>query len=147
MRLAPSACSRRQIAAPTRLAPPVISTTFPCTSALRVRLLRVNLAQRPRRRTAPPTAPSPAGLMAELPLPDIDARVHSSRVVAHIRAAIAAAGGWIPSARYMELALYAPGLGYYAAGAAKLGVTGDFVTAPEISPLFGAALAVELRAI
>ncbi len=85
--------------------------------------------------------------MAELPVPDIDARVHSSRVVAHIRAAIAAAGGWIPFARYMELALYAPGLGYYAAGATKLGAAGDFVTAPEITPLFAKALATQVASI
>ena len=51
------------------------------------------------------------------------------------------AGGVLDFQRYMELALYAPGLGYYVAGAAKLGPAGDFVTAPEISPLFGRALA------
>ena len=49
--------------------------------------------------------------------------------------------GWISFARYMELALYAPGLGYYSGGAAKLGKDGDFTTAPEITPLFGATLA------
>ncbi len=54
---------------------------------------------------------------------------------------IASAGGAIPFRRYMELALYAPGLGYYVAGAAKFGAPGDFVTAPEISPLFGRLLA------
>ncbi|MBL8520248.1 MAG: SAM-dependent methyltransferase [Betaproteobacteria bacterium] len=54
---------------------------------------------------------------------------------------IAAAGGWMPFARYMDLALYAPGLGYYAAGARKFGAAGDFVTAPEISPLFGQCVA------
>ena len=57
---------------------------------------------------------------------------------------IAQAGGWISFARYMELALYAPGLGYYSAGSAKLGSAGDFVTAPEISSLFGATLATQL---
>jgi SAM-dependent MidA family methyltransferase len=84
---------------------------------------------------------------SELPPPAADARAHSARVVAHIRGEIAAAGGWIPFARYMELALYAPGLGYYAAGAAKLGAAGDFTTAPEMSPLFGQALAVQVAAI
>ena len=57
--------------------------------------------------------------------------------------AIRGAGGWIPFDRYMELALYTPGLGYYAAGARKFGDSaagGDFVTAPEISPLFAAAV-------
>jgi SAM-dependent MidA family methyltransferase len=69
-----------------------------------------------------------------------DAR-HGKRVRAHIGAAIDAAGGWISFEHYMELALYAPGLGYYSAGAHKFGPGGDFVTAPEISPLFGACLA------
>lgn len=85
--------------------------------------------------------------MADLPPPDAAARAHSERVVAALRGAIADAGGWISFARYMELVLYAPGLGYYAAGAAKLGPDGDFVTAPELSPLFGAALAAQLDAI
>jgi SAM-dependent MidA family methyltransferase len=66
---------------------------------------------------------------------------HEARLLAHIRAALAAAGGWLPFSRYMELALYAPGLGYYAAGAHKLGAGGDFVTAPELSPVFGRCLA------
>jgi SAM-dependent MidA family methyltransferase len=57
---------------------------------------------------------------------------------------IRAGGGCISFARYMELALYAPGLGYYMAGARKLGRDGDFVTAPEISPLFGRTVARQL---
>ena len=85
--------------------------------------------------------------MDNLPVPDNDARAHSERVVVALRDEIRRCGGWISFARYMELALYAPGLGYYAAGATKLGTDGDFVTAPEMSPLFGAALAAELRAI
>lgn len=76
-----------------------------------------------------------------LPAPDVDALAHSNAMAAHIRAAIAAAGGWLPFSRYMELALYAPGLGYYSAGARKLGAEGDFITAPELSPLFGRVLA------
>jgi SAM-dependent MidA family methyltransferase len=79
--------------------------------------------------------------MSELPQPTPEARAHSGRVVAHVRAEIERAGGWIPFARYMELVLYAPGLGYYMAGARKLGADGDFVTAPELSPLFGHTLA------
>jgi SAM-dependent MidA family methyltransferase len=79
--------------------------------------------------------------MTELPAPSPDAAAHSERVVAHIRAEIERAGGWIGFARYMELALYAPGLGYYMAGARKLGADGDFVTAPELGPLFGHTLA------
>ena len=63
------------------------------------------------------------------------------RVRAHIASAIAAAGGWIGFETYMDLALYAPGLGYYSAGAHKLGPGGDFTTAPETSRLFGACVA------
>jgi SAM-dependent MidA family methyltransferase len=66
---------------------------------------------------------------------------HSSRVREHVVAAIAAAGGWLSFERYMDLILYAPGLGYYSAGARKLGHGGDFTTAPEISTLFGACVA------
>lgn len=80
----------------------------------------------------------------ELPAPGEEARAHSERVVAYIAREIEHAGGWISFARYMELALYAPGLGYYMAGARKLGREGDFVTAPEISRLFGRTLARQL---
>ncbi|MGE5097377.1 MAG: class I SAM-dependent methyltransferase [Betaproteobacteria bacterium] len=76
-----------------------------------------------------------------LPPPPPDAAQHSRRLAEHIAGAIAAEGEWIPFSRYMELALYAPGLGYYAAGARKFGSEGDFVTAPEISPFFGRCLA------
>jgi SAM-dependent MidA family methyltransferase len=85
--------------------------------------------------------------VAELPVPDAAACAHSERVVAHIRAAIELAGGFLPFDRYMDLALYAPGLGYYAAGATKLGAAGDFVTAPELTPLFAGALATQIAAI
>jgi SAM-dependent MidA family methyltransferase len=68
-------------------------------------------------------------------------REHSDRLAAHIRARIADAGGWLPFDAFMELALYAPGLGYYSAGAVKLGAGGDFVTAPEVSKLFAQCLA------
>jgi len=76
-----------------------------------------------------------------LPAPSPDALAHSQRVIAHLRSLIDDAGGWIPFSRYMETALYAPGLGYYAAGAMKFGAAGDFVTAPEMTPLFGRTLA------
>jgi SAM-dependent MidA family methyltransferase len=82
-----------------------------------------------------------------LPEPTPDAREHSERVAAHIREEIAASGGWISFARYMELALYAPGLGYYSAGSRKLGSAGDFVTAPEISPLYGQTLARQVKQV
>ncbi len=66
---------------------------------------------------------------------------HGDRVQALLARETAAAGGWISFERYMELALYAPGLGYYSAGARKLGRGGDFTTAPEVSSLFGACVA------
>lgn len=79
--------------------------------------------------------------MSSLPLPAPSALEHSSAVSAAIAAEIIAAGGWMPFSRFMELALYAPGLGYYSAGLDKFGSGGDFVTAPEISTLFGQTLA------
>ena len=81
-----------------------------------------------------------------LPEPEPAARQASARLVERIRAEIRAAGGWIPFARYMELALHAPGLGYYAGGAAKLGAPGDFATAPEMGPLYARTLARLARA-
>jgi len=76
---------------------------------------------------------------------------HTLRVRELIAGEIAAAGGWIGFERYMDLALYAPGLGYYSAGARKMGAGGDFTTAPEISSLFGACVAKQcaevLRAV
>lgn len=77
----------------------------------------------------------------ELPQPAPAALEHSERVATAIRGRIAARGGWIDFSEYMDLALYAPALGYYSAGAAKFGPAGDFVTAPEISALFGRCLA------
>ncbi len=82
-----------------------------------------------------------------LPPPDDDAREHSARVFRHIRERIASEGGWIPFAVFMDLALHAPGLGYYAAGAQKFGAPGDFVTAPEITPLFGRCVARQVAQI
>lgn len=76
-----------------------------------------------------------------LPLPDTEALAHSAQLMHVIRQAIAGNQGWIDFTRYMELALYAPGLGYYSGGAKKFGHGGDFVTAPEISPLFAQSLA------
>jgi len=76
-----------------------------------------------------------------LPAPSPEALAHSQRLREAIVAEISSGGAWIPFTRYLELALYAPGLGYYAAGARKFGAEGDFVTAPEISPLFARLLA------
>ncbi|MFZ2509115.1 MAG: SAM-dependent methyltransferase [Steroidobacteraceae bacterium] len=72
------------------------------------------------------------------------AAAHSRRVAEHLRSLVTAAGGWLPFSRFMEAALYAPGLGYYMAGQARFGPGGDFVTAPEISPLFARCLATQI---
>ena len=76
-----------------------------------------------------------------LPLPDAASAEHSERCAAYIRDRIRDAGGSISFAEFMHYALYAPGLGYYSAGARKFGAGGDFITAPEISALFAAILA------
>lgn len=73
----------------------------------------------------------------------------NEELLARIRADIASAGGWIGFDRFMQHALYAPGLGYYANDLRKLGAMpasgSDFVTAPELSPVFGEVLAVQVR--
>ncbi len=76
-----------------------------------------------------------------LPPPDAVSLAHSAEVEEFIRARIAVAGGSISFAEFMQHALYSPGLGYYAAGAVKFGESGDFVTAPEVSTVFGSVLA------
>ncbi len=81
--------------------------------------------------------------MSNLPLPSEEAQIQSRRLADRIRDEIARAGGWISFSRYMEMALYSPGLGYYGGGARKFGSGGDFVTAPEVTPLFGQALAAQ----
>ncbi|MFO7592870.1 MAG: SAM-dependent methyltransferase [Pseudomonadota bacterium] len=88
-----------------------------------------------------PRSKGQSGSTHELPAPSAEALAHSERLADHIRQVIAAAGGRIGFDRFMELALYAPGLGYYSAGSQKFGEAGDFVTAPEISPLFSHCLA------
>ena len=85
----------------------------------------------------PPADRQPAPAQAE-------AIAHSDRLVASIAEEIGAAGGWIPFDRFMQRALYEPGLGYYAVKPAKFGPQGDFVTAPEISPLFARAMAAQV---
>ena len=82
-----------------------------------------------------------------LPTPDADALAHSERLRTRIQEQILAAGGAIPFSRFMELSLYAPGLGYYSAGATKFGAAGDFVTAPELGPLFAACVADSLTPV
>ena len=83
-------------------------------------------------------------LHATLPPAREIALAHSHSVQTMIRDKIHAAGDWIPFEQFMNLALYAPGMGYYNSGATKLGSGGDFVTAPEISSLFGRTLAQQV---
>ncbi|MFZ3324314.1 MAG: SAM-dependent methyltransferase [Usitatibacter sp.] len=85
----------------------------------------------------------PLSAETALPPPSPEASAHSQRVAEHIASVIADEGDWIPFSRYMELALYAPGLGYYAAGARKFGEEGDYVTSPEISPMFARCFALQ----
>lgn len=82
-----------------------------------------------------------------LPRPDDASLRHSRRVADFVRQQISAAGGAISFGEFMQHALYAPGLGYYAAGAAKFGASGDFVTAPEVSPLFGRVIAAQCEPV
>ncbi|OZI72096.1 class I SAM-dependent methyltransferase [Bordetella genomosp. 12] len=86
---------------------------------------------------------------SSLPALDAEAQAHSAAVVDHLRQHIAASGGWLSFDHWMAQALYAPGLGYYTAGSVKLASDpgsarhpgGDFVTAPELTPLYAATLA------
>ncbi len=83
----------------------------------------------------------PARNGSTLPLPDATSQAVSERLVRQIRRSIENANGAIPFDRFMEMALYAPGLGYYVAGSRKFGEQGDFITSPEVSPLFAQCLA------
>lgn len=84
---------------------------------------------------------------ADLPEASADARAASEALTRIIAAEIAACGGWMSFARYMELTLYAPGLGYYSGGSRKFGTEGDFLTAPELTPLYARALARQVAQI
>ena len=81
-----------------------------------------------------------------LPTPDPTAQQHSRQLTEYLQTEIATHGA-ISFARYMELTLYAPGLGYYSAGTHKFGSGGDFITAPEISPVFGQSLAKQIQPV
>lgn len=85
--------------------------------------------------------------LARLPIPDEVAQAHSEKLINVIRDDIRRAGGRISFARYMELALYTPGLGYYSAGSRKFGEQGDFITAPEVSSLFTRTLAQQVAEV
>jgi SAM-dependent MidA family methyltransferase len=82
-----------------------------------------------------------------LPLPDAAAQAHSARLQRVIAEEMADSGGRLSFARFMELALYAPGLGYYSGGSPKLGAEGDFMTAPEWSSLFSRCLARQVAQV
>ena len=84
---------------------------------------------------------------ASLPTPSDDALRHSQQLTAMLQQEITAQGGAIPFSRFMELVLYTPGWGYYSAGASKIGVAGDFVTAPEMGHLFAATVARALAPV
>lgn len=85
--------------------------------------------------------------MATLPPPPPEAIAHSQHLVAVIQAQMAEAGGILPFADFMYQALYSPGLGYYSAGNRKFGIAGDFITAPELSPLFSQCLAQQCQQV
>ncbi|WP_396956108.1 class I SAM-dependent methyltransferase [Nitrosomonas sp.] len=82
-----------------------------------------------------------------LPLPDPSEQAYSDTLKTILHERIMHSGGWISFADYMETVLYTPAIGYYSGGAAKFGAAGDFVTAPEISPLFGHTLARQVAPI
>ena len=82
-----------------------------------------------------------------LPQPSAEALEQSAALVARLQTLIETQGGWIPFSSYMAEALYAPGLGYYSGGARKFGPGGDFITAPELTPLFGQALASQVQQV
>ena len=127
--LAPAACKARATSAPTRRAPPVINTTWSLSGEFSI------LEVMPHNDTPSPEEREPA--------PDDAAMAHAARVHAALQALIAASDGYLSFETFMEFALYAPGLGYYSGGAQKLGRDGDFTTAPEVSALFGACVAVQ----
>jgi SAM-dependent MidA family methyltransferase len=85
--------------------------------------------------------------MSSLPIPNADAQAHSQQLALLIQDKISQHGGWLSFADFMQMALYTPSLGYYSGGAKKFGVGGDFVTAPEISPLFAQAVANQVAQV
>ena len=82
-----------------------------------------------------------------LPEPGEAEKNHSLLLKQRIKDTCSQAGGWIGFAEYMNIALYQPGLGYYASGSQKFGAKGDFITAPEVSPLFGQCLAKQIAEV
>lgn len=92
-------------------------------------------------------ATDPYVLPGGFPAPESEAAALSRALTARLHQQIAEAGGWLPFDAWMETALYAPGLGYYAAGSTKFGEAGDFITAPLVTPLFAWTLAAEARRV
>lgn len=92
-----------------------------------------------------PAEPVPGTLPADWPVPGSDATAHSERLCQALAGELAASGNWMSFRDWMEWVLYRPGLGYYSAGAARFGASGDFITAPELSTLFGRTLARHCR--
>lgn len=90
---------------------------------------------------SPPTCLIMSIIASPLPEPSAEELGHSQKLAQRIMAEIDVREGFLPFDRYMEMALYEPGLGYYAAGAHKFGEGGDFVTAPETSAMFSQCLA------
>ena len=85
--------------------------------------------------------------MAALPEPSQEQQSHSQQLLQIIQHEIKAAGGQMGFDQYMAMALYQPGLGYYAAGSQKFGAAGDFITSPEVSPLFAQSLARQVQQV
>ncbi|VAW58138.1 SAM-dependent methyltransferase, MidA [hydrothermal vent metagenome] len=83
----------------------------------------------------------------ELPEPSKAEVAHSEQLCEHIKQSIQTAGGWLSFEQYMQLALYTPGMGYYSGGLQKFGEQGDFITSPEVSPLFAKSLARPVAAL
>src|SRR5271168_1566388 len=127
--LAPAACRVRAISAPMRRAPPVISTTESRNAEFsRVFSMRGN--------------DTATANLREIELDDA-AAAHCRQMREYLLKQINVAGGWMSFERFMDLALYAPILGYYSGGAQKFGRGGDFTTAPEVSSLYGACVAAQ----
>ncbi len=82
-----------------------------------------------------------------LPEPGVAEKNHSLLLTQSIKDACSQAGGWIGFSEFMNIALYQPGLGYYTSGSQKFGAKGDFITAPEVSPLFGQCLAKQIAEV
>ncbi len=88
-----------------------------------------------------------ASIPTRLPTPDADAQLRSQQLAQIIQQTIQKFNGWIPFATFMQQALYTPALGYYSGGGKKFGMGGDFVTAPEMTPLFGLTVANQVAEV